>query len=440
MKNSFLMICLCFISIASGFAQTLTRAQTLRNRYLIGPDSSAVNADDANRIWIMAHRGAWNEANPESSLGAFQRAVDLKFEIIELDVLLSSRYNIVNGKQVSNRMGTNRGEICFTHDPQPDRAFTKDGIPNENDVIGLYTYAGTHIYTYPPGYYYTELNTQKTAMRIDQIVPTSSTGTNSIDGSGGEHPILQKLDGTASSYKMLHFPSNATTATNTDFASFSNIVKDKILLNIDKLKDTADFRAVYDLFNANGLLAQTIFKGKGIRSFADIQNKFGTSRNISQVMFTPIFTQWDFCTEVNGQPVSVEGMTNDKKLVEAKEVIDNLLAKSQQGKFVFPGVEVVYETDDVNNDWLAGLAKYVKSKKKRVIQFSTIMESKSGGWNGGGHKWSDLVNRQVNYWSWLFNNPTIKTNKILPSVFVGDKSLELRSYLNALGYNQKPIN
>jgi hypothetical protein len=429
MKKTNIFLCFYLLSFAIGHSQITpgSRADILKQRYL-HPIS-----DDANRVWIMAHRGAWNEANPESSLGAFQRSIDLKFEILELDVLFSSSFNIINGVQGADKNGTNR-EIVLIHDQSPNRS----------GAIGLYNFNGSHTFTDAA---YLDKKGQKTGFtRLENLVQFSSSGVNSIDGSGGEHPFLLKLDGTNSTWTMLHFPNNATTS-NTDFGNFYSTVKDKILLNLDKLAKPLDFQQVYDLFSNVGLLEQSIFKAKGIRKFKDVETLFGVARNLSKVMFTPIFTRWDFCYEINfnGIPINdINPATNtpydyNSKLAIAKACIDDMIAAENDGLIIFPGCELVYESDNVNTDWLAALAQYVQSKGKRIVQFSTIMESKSGGWNGNGNKWSSLQGRQVNYWSWLFNNATIKNSNITPSVFVGDKPIEFRSYLNALGYNQTPI-
>lgn len=429
MKKVILLSWMCLLLSAIGYTQITpgSRAATLKQRYL------HPSADDVNRVWIMAHRGAWNESNPESSLGAFQRAVDLKFEILELDVLFSSSFNTVSGVQVADQNGTNR-EIVLIHDQSPNRS----------DAIGLYKFDGTHTFTDAA---YLDKKGQKTKFtRLENLVQFSSAGVNSIDGRGGEHPYLIKLDGTNSAWRMLHFPNNSTTA-NADFGSFYTTVKDKILLNLDKLAKSLDFQQAYDLFSSSGLLEQTIFKSKGIRQFNDVAALFGTTRNLNKVMFTPIFTRWDFCHEINFNGIPIDDINPatstpynySSKLAIAKACIDDMIAAENKGLIIFPGCELVYESDNVSTDWLAALAQYVQSKGKRVIQFSTIMESKSGGWNGNGNKWSSLQGRQVNYWSWLFNNATIKNSNITPSVFVGDKPIEFRSYLNALGYNQTPI-
>lgn len=244
---------------------------------------------------------------------------------------------------------------------------------------------------------------------------------------------------------MIHFPHDATVATNADFKAFYNAVKDKILLNFDKLAVARDFQETYDIMNNNGLLSQCIFKAKKIENFASVQALFGT-KNLSNVMFTPIFTKYDFTTEDGSKLKSL--ISDDEKYAKAKACVDDLLLAEQQGKIVFPGCEIVYETADQNDTefgWLPRLADYVKNaKSKRVVQFSTNLENKQGAWSGNGNFWSPLEGIQVNYWSWLFYNPG--TANIRASVFVGDKPLEFRSYLNSLlnsdgtpMYNQAPI-
>ena len=426
MKKTSLLL-LYLLCIVTAHAQS-TRAERLRQRYI------TPTADDTNRVWIMAHRGAWDEEAPESSIKAFENATLYGFEILELDVRFSSPYDIVNGMQVPNPNGTKR-EIILQHD--------KSNMRSDGDVLipGLYKYDR-------PDKNFSIETRKKGFIMLDRLVPYRADGINCIDGANQQHPVLLKLDGTESIYRMIHFPHDALVATNTDLGKFYNAVHGNILLNFDKLATPRDFQETYDVMAANGLLNQCIFKAKGVTGFGAVKKLFG-NKDLSQVMFTPIFTKYDFIEEKDGKVRHI--YSNAEKLKIAKDSIASLLAAEQAGLIVFPGCEIVYETANLtssNNDdysWLPQLADYIKNTlHKRVVQFSTNLENKQGAWSGNGNFWSPLEGIQVNYWSWLFKDPGTAT--IRASVFVGDKPLEFRSYLNSLMnsngtpiYNQAPI-
>jgi hypothetical protein len=420
MKRVNFLLLFLLVAVAADAQTTNTRAERLRARYI------TPTADDANRIWIMAHRGAWDEVSPESSIEAYQKAVTYKFEILELDVRFSSPYRIENGNQVADQLGTKR-EIILQHDKSPKRTKGNTG----EFTYGLFEF-DTSKRDFPE--YMKKRSGKKLFVMLDKLVPYRGDGF-CIDGPAGEHPILLKLDGTRSSSRMVHFPSDAR-INNPHFKEFHDVVKNEILLNFDKLSGPRDFQETYDIMYENGLLRQCIFKAKGIRSFEDVQKLFD-NRDLKDLMFTPIFTKYDFDNKEPSKPI----YTNDQRYEMAKKCIDLLDDAARSGNIVFPGCEIVYETLDENLEfgWLVKLAKYVKGKNKRVVQFSTNLESKSGAWSGNGNFWSDLIGIQVNYWKWLFNNTDARMENVKASVFVGDKPLEFRSYLNLLGYNQTPI-
>jgi len=407
-------------------AHAQTRAETLRNRYR-RPE------DDSNRIWIMAHRGAWDEVSPESSNTAFSNAVAYGFEILELDVRFSARYRLENNVQVADTNGEYR-EIILQH----DKSNMRSDIVNGASVL---TYG---LYKFHPSQEFTpDVKKKNKFVMLDKLVPYRNDGKNCIDGPGQVHPVLLKLDSTASTSRMVHFPHTAIITTNTDLANFATAVKGKILLNFDKLVAAKDFQETYDIMDNNGLLNQSIFKAKGVVDYASVQALFGAARSLKRVMFTPIFTKYDFTTENQETGTTTQLFSKAVKLEKAKNTVNSLFAAEQDSLIVFPGCEIVYETYDTTDEnygWLPLLADYVKNvKNKRIVQFSTNLESKLGAWSGNGNFWSDLVGLQVNYWSWLFANPAPYMTRIKASVFVGDKPLEFRSYLNSLGYNQRPI-
>ena len=138
MKKNILIAWLCIMSLTVCFGQTTTRAQRLRTRY-ITPDP----VGDNNRVWIMAHRGAWDEQNPESSIGSFTNAVNYGFEILELDMRFSAPYNVVNGVQTVNPNGTSR-EIILEHDKSNQRSDFSNGTWSQ--TTGLYNYSGTQTF------------------------------------------------------------------------------------------------------------------------------------------------------------------------------------------------------------------------------------------------------------------------------------------------------
>ncbi len=447
MKKNILIAWLCIMNLTVCFGQN--RAQTLRNRYI------TPIADDANRIWIMAHRGAWDEQNPESSLTSFQNAVAYGFEILELDMRFSASYNV---------NGSPSRDIILQHDKSNQRSDFSNGT--WKPATGLYSYSGTQTFDAtamkPNKSMVPSINGATTPLSfilLDKLLPFTSNSLNSIDAAGPTPPILLKLDGSNSTSSLLHFPKTAVYTTNTSspnynasWNSFYTAVNGNILLNFDKMKDPQDFQDTYDLMNNNGLLSQCIFKAKGINQFSDLNALFGntttTVRNLSNMMFTPIFTKYDYATlDANSNitgPKMINGvpMTQAQILAAAEATVNSLNTANANGQIVFPGCEIVYETDasDPNFGWLASLADYVKNTLgKRVVQFSTNIENRQGAWSGTGNYWSALVGAQVNYWSWLYNNPPPSISNIKASVFVGDKPLEFRAYLNSLGYNQTPI-
>jgi len=138
MKNLMKSICLtlliCMFSNLNyaqinDLSKCKTRADSLRFYYL-----NPLHAWNKDRIWIMAHRGVWDEINPESSFGAFKNAVDYGFEILELDVRFSAFYRVENNKQILDKNGTNR-EIILQHDKSHFRAYDDNTI-----VYGLFNY------------------------------------------------------------------------------------------------------------------------------------------------------------------------------------------------------------------------------------------------------------------------------------------------------------
>jgi len=421
MKRVNFLLLFLLVAVAADAQTTNTRAERLRARYI------TPTPDDSNRIWIMAHRGAWDEVSPESSIEAYQKAVKFKFEILELDVRFSSPYRIENGQQVADQAGPLR-EIILQHDKSPKR--TKGDT--DELTYGLFEFDAAKL-DFPKSAKKRNENDYWFVM-LDKLVPYRDDGV-CIDGPGGVHPVLLKLDGTPSSSRMVHFPSDAR-INNPHFKEFHDVVKNEILLNFDKLSGPRDFQETYDIMYENDLLRQCIFKAKGVRSFEDVQKLFD-NRDLTELMFTPIFTKYDFDNKEAGKPI----YTNDQRYEMAKKCIDLLDDAARSGNIVFPGCEIVYETleEDREFGWLVKLAKYVKSKNKRVVQFSTNLESKNGAWSGNGNFWSKLVGIQVNYWSWLFKNTDARMENVKASVFVGDKPLEFRSYLNVLGYNQTPI-
>lgn len=382
----------------------------------------------------MAHRGAWDELAPESSMAAYDSAVSFGFEILELDVRFSAAYRIDNddmqvavAKDSTTAIPGVYREIVLQHDKSPMRS---DG---DNLIPGLYAYDERQTFD-------ESVKKKGKFVLLENLVPWRIDGKNCIDNPNKFPPVLLKLDGTESDYTLVHFPHDATPSTNDVFADFYNIVKDNILLNFDKLKDSMDFRETYDIMNSNGLLPQSIFKAKGIRKFSDITALFGSTRSLASVMFTPIFTKYDFYNE----STKTHDLTDVQKYDTVRKLVDSLCLAEQQGKIVFPGCEIIYETadtastDDDDYGWLTRLANYVKNVKgKRIIQFSTNIENRQGAWSGNGCSWSALVGIAVNYWSWLYSDSS--TAYIRAGVFVGDKPLEFRSYLNSLGYNQTPI-
>lgn len=384
----------------------------------------------------MAHRGVWDEINPESSLGAIQNAVDYGFEILELDVRFSAFYSVNSNKQFLDKNGTQR-EIILQHDKSHIRAYDDNTI-----VYGLYNYYPTSI---PP--IFSDQTTRKVGNVnfpvLDFMLPKGQNTTDnkrlSIDDPITNYaPKLLLLNGIASNQNLIHFPPNALMSNynNDDFSKFVKIVKNYILINLDKLNENSpqDFQQTYNVMNNNSLLNQCIFKAKNLKDFNDVKTLFG-DKDIKNLMFTPIFTRFDHSNEV---------LTNDQRFSNAKKCIESFIQAEKDGKIIFPGVEIVYESLD-NDDWLAKLADYVKNDcKKRVIQFSCVLENKRGAWSGNALIYQQIIGNNVNYWDWIFDNPAIDNfgiNKrsILPDVFVGDKPLEFRSYLNFLRYNVKPI-
>jgi hypothetical protein len=376
---------------------------------------------------IMAHRGVWTDDAPESSGQALRNAVNKKFEILELDVRFSAPYTKVSNTNYQlepshfQTNGTRNPRYIFLqHDKSDKRAIQKAGT--WTFIPGLYEYGINQTFT--------DIVTKKSSkcgglkfVLLDKLVPRTTNGTNCFLDANLDMPALLKLDGTKSIYKVIGFPYNATSNSNDEqLNNFVSIVKNNILLNYDKLKDPIDFQVNVQMFGNKSTTDRSV-------------------RDLSNTMYTPIFTKYDYTVE-NADGSLTSTLTNTQKYERAKDSVDAMLIAEQQGRIKFAGCEIVYVTSDENDKdfgWLAKLANYVKNTlKKRVIQFSTIPESKLGAWSGNGLFWSPVTVDNSNYWQWLYDNAA--TKGIIADVIVTDKMEQFRGYASSVGYNQKPIN
>lgn len=309
-----LSVLFCLLGIGCETAQAQTRAEKLRDRYL---DKS----QDNNHVWIMAHRGVWDEKYPESSLEAFKQAVKLNYEIIELDVVFSKPFKYTKGGQciakdpATNEYPTLSGDdyvlgarehraIIFCHDQADKR------LP---DGIGLFEYDKS-------------LNNTKASNKnkvykaedfvfLRDLVPYNAENKNAFcpfnNGDEKISPVILKLDGTQSDQHLIWY-NPAVSSTHDDnklMMDFVNAVKGNILINFDKLKaDTdgkgmpsRDFEEIYDFLVKTELINQSILKTKGVKSIEEIENLFGNTlkENFNKkkhkgLMFTPTFTEYEF--------------------------------------------------------------------------------------------------------------------------------------------------
>lgn len=527
-KTLTVLILFFFLGINLIEAQVVeSRSDRLRKLYF---ENIRTNPLNKNRVWLMAHRGLWDEKSPESSVEAFAKAVKLKFEIVELDVVFSDSYTyeekngvfqcipIIDPITKVKRSTTEKihRAIIFTHDANNDR---QRGEGNEVG-FGLYRYAD-------------KLKGRNTPVNIGQntygmvmlqkLVPYNQTNANVImcqnEGNGGKvddnsAPILLALDGNDTKNRLITYnpavpikisgnrKAESDDPFNKQMVAFVNTVKDKVLINIDKLKRDEDFAAVVKLMREAGLLEQCIFKTKGVESLENIYSLFKQELLLTdRVLFTPTFTEFDMDISRNktGQPLDRNGEVIPKnsnispicieESARLTEMIkrwnninlpdgDNLkiarvtLDKNKQinnsiyvqvRKIVTPsvkqqysyqktpiaiaGAEVIFTKDgtEVNktNSFLTELAKIIFNQGKRVVQFGALPESKKGAWTGGQAKWvGEGKYSKSNFWEFIYDNSSLNnggTSTFYADVYVGDRPIEFKGYLNSMGYNMKPI-
>jgi len=90
-------------------------------------------ADGGARIWVIAHRGASHD-EPENTLPAFERAIELGADFVELDVQVSSDGELVVFHDLSlDRLTSLSGPLRH----RPEAELHEVGIPTLAEVVEL---------------------------------------------------------------------------------------------------------------------------------------------------------------------------------------------------------------------------------------------------------------------------------------------------------------
>lgn len=316
-------------------------------------------ADYPNYVMLAAHRGYWRYA-PENSLEAFQNAVNIGADMVELDLKMTAD-----------------NQIMVAHDFHLGRLTTVPAGLQQDEFANS---DGRYLFG---------------KMNFCDIRPDLCGGTcenccsfcEATDGVDNKEALrLRRPDGSEAEVVP------------TLREAFTLLKGQPVLINLDKIdpgKDDTDktyfFDSIYQVAQEKGVLNQIVVKQR-IDKFSPTDLRASTVVDWSQWYFTPTAfgdSECDYASSLTGC---------------LSEYFDNSGAVSESDYFNCPGVELIYLADE--DGAFPDAYDYLKDDvKKNVIQFPAYPENSEGVWNPKQYVFSDIDARvdRRNDWSWLID-------------------------------------